>query len=230
MPTSALRRLCRPGGYADVGIGSRARSGLQCGSGRHNPDVHDSCRGPARSRSAARPRRSVGTSDESRRNPLRVQPSVLSREATLRITRAAAGREDLELREFGVVREVPGYADPLHADPLTQQAIQPAGRHNHEVGIVGVRGIQLTGLSQVGGRPAQPVQVVHAVGIGHEPGLELSGRPRVVLAGPRPPPVHRRSLVRSAEYPRRRLCRPPGYADLTLDRLPGRGSARGRLA
>jgi hypothetical protein len=25
MPTSALRRLCRPGGYADVGIGSRAR-------------------------------------------------------------------------------------------------------------------------------------------------------------------------------------------------------------
>ncbi len=66
-----------------------------------------------------------------------MQPSVPSREATLRITRAAAGREDLELREFGVVREVPGYADPLHADPLTQQAIQPAGRHNHEVGIVG---------------------------------------------------------------------------------------------
>jgi len=33
------RRLCRPRGYADVGIGSCARCGLPCGSGRHNPDV-----------------------------------------------------------------------------------------------------------------------------------------------------------------------------------------------
>jgi hypothetical protein len=39
MPTSALRRSCRCCGYADVGLGSGARWGLPCDSGRHNPDV-----------------------------------------------------------------------------------------------------------------------------------------------------------------------------------------------
>jgi hypothetical protein len=32
-------RLCRPRAYADVGIGSPARCGLPCDSGRHNPDM-----------------------------------------------------------------------------------------------------------------------------------------------------------------------------------------------
>src|SRR5674536_102309 len=53
-------------------------------------------------------------------------------------------------------------------------------------------------------RPAQPLQVVQAVGVGREPGLELPGRPRVVVAGPRLPHVHAAIIVRSAEYPRRR--------------------------
>jgi hypothetical protein len=30
------------------------------------------------------------------------------------------------------------YADLLHVDPLTPQAIQRPGRHNHEVGTIGV--------------------------------------------------------------------------------------------
>jgi hypothetical protein len=39
VPTSAQRRSCRCCGYADVGLRSRARWGLPCVSGRHNPDV-----------------------------------------------------------------------------------------------------------------------------------------------------------------------------------------------
>jgi hypothetical protein len=51
-------------------------------------------------------------------------------------------------------------------------------------------------------RPAQPVQVVQAVGIGTEPRPELPGRPRIVHASARMQRVHNAMLVRSDEYPR----------------------------
>ncbi len=49
--------------------------------------------------------------------------------------------------------------------------------------------------------PAQPVQVIQVVGIGPEPGLELSRGPRVVQGRPGPEHNHGLSLVRSDEYP-----------------------------
>src|ERR1019366_7586721 len=62
-------------------------------------------------------------------------------------------------------------------------------------------------------RPPQPVQIIQAVSIGPEPGLELSGGPRVVHARPMLELIHGLSLVRSDEYPRLALCR---------DAAPGR--------
>src|SRR6266511_195405 len=50
--------------------------------------------------------------------------------------------------------------------------------------------------------PPQPVQVVQAVGVGREPGLELPDGPRVVPARPGlERTIHALSLVRSDEYP-----------------------------
>jgi hypothetical protein len=101
MPTSALRRLCRPRGYADVGIGSRARCGLPCESGRHNPDVITVLASRhCRDRPRATP--TVGTSKESRRNSLQARPSVPPGGWTVRPTHAAAVGEGL------VLRDVPG--------------------------------------------------------------------------------------------------------------------------
>ena len=55
-------------------------------------------------------------------------------------------------------------------------------------------------------RPPQPVQVINAIGICPELGLELASRSRVVYACSRPKRIHgTQSLVRSDEYPRRRL-------------------------
>src|SRR5262245_51211256 len=50
-------------------------------------------------------------------------------------------------------------------------------------------------------RPPLPVQEIQAVGIGREPGLELSGRSRVVHARPGLKIAHGPRLVRSDEYP-----------------------------
>ena len=50
-------------------------------------------------------------------------------------------------------------------------------------------------------RPAQPLQVIQAVRVGREPGLQLTGRPRIIPTRPRLPPIHGLTLVRSAEYP-----------------------------
>ena len=49
-------------------------------------------------------------------------------------------------------------------------------------------------------RPAHPVQVVQAVCIGAEPGLELASRPRVMGADTRL--LHAQSLLRLTKYPR----------------------------
>jgi hypothetical protein len=49
--------------------------------------------------------------------------------------------------------------------------------------------------------PAQPVQVVQAVGIGRKPGLELSRRPGVVPSRSGLELIHATRLVRSDEYP-----------------------------
>src|SRR6266511_1520453 len=59
--------------------------------------------------------------------------------------------------------------------------------------------------------PPQPVQVVQAVGVGREPGLELPDGPRVVPARPGlERTIHALSLVRSDEYPPTLLMRIPG--------------------
>src|SRR5674536_271213 len=83
-------------------------------------------------------------------------------------------------------------------------ALVPAITDRPPTGVVAARAHEAV-------RPAQPLQVV---GVGREPGLELPGRPRVVVAGPRLPHVHAAIIVRSAEYPRsrlrvRRAVRPP---------------------
>src|SRR6266545_3170110 len=52
--------------------------------------------------------------------------------------------------------------------------------------------------------PPQPVQVVQAVSVGREPGLELPCGPRVVQARPGLECIHALSLVRSDEYPQAR--------------------------
>ena len=54
-------------------------------------------------------------------------------------------------------------------------------------------------------RPPYPVQVVQAVCIGAEPGLELASRPRVMGADTRL--LHAQSLLRLTKYPRCLLCR-----------------------
>ena len=54
-------------------------------------------------------------------------------------------------------------------------------------------------------RPAHPVQVVQAVCIGAEPGLELASRPRVMGADTRL--LHAQSLLRLTKYPRVALCK-----------------------
>src|SRR5450759_3967026 len=74
-------------------------------------------------------------------------------------------------------------------------ALVPAITDRPPTGVVAARAHEAV-------RPAQPLQVVQAVGVGREPGLELPGRPRVVVAGPRLPHVHAAIIVRSAEYPR----------------------------
>ena len=68
-------------------------------------------------------------------------------------------------------------------------------------------------------RLPQPVQVVQTVSIGREPGLELPNRPRVVQTRTRLKRIHAISLVRSDEYPQRRLCRRLRYADLNTKAL-----------
>jgi hypothetical protein len=105
--------------------------GLACGSGRHNPDVHTAL-APGRSRDrGARhgPRRSVGASDESRQIPFACAAVGAFTGGDRQDYQAAAGREDLDLREFGVLREVRGYADPLTQIPL------PHRRTSGQVGI-----------------------------------------------------------------------------------------------
>src|SRR5664280_1649890 len=74
-------------------------------------------------------------------------------------------------------------------------ALVPAITDRPPTGVVAARAHEAV-------RSAQPLQVVQAVGVGREPGLELPGRPRVVVAGPRLPHVHAAIIVRSAEYPR----------------------------
>ncbi len=89
-------------------------------AGRHNPDaITVLAPGLSRDRAARRGRRrSVGTSDVSRRNSLRVRPSVPSGSRPSGLTHAAAGRGDLELHDLGRVGEVPPYADLLTRIPL----------------------------------------------------------------------------------------------------------------
>jgi hypothetical protein len=64
-------RLCRPRAYADVGIGSPARCGLPCDSGRHNPDmITSSHRGTAEIAQLGAATPTVGTSKEFAPKPL----------------------------------------------------------------------------------------------------------------------------------------------------------------
>ena len=73
----------------------------------------------SRDRAARRGRRrSVGTSDVSRRNSLHVRPWVPSGSRPSGLTHAPARGEDLELHDLGVVDEVPNYADRLTRIPL----------------------------------------------------------------------------------------------------------------
>jgi hypothetical protein len=139
MPTSALRRSCRPRGYADGGIGSRARCGLPCESGRHNPDVITVlASGHSRDRAAWR-----GPHQQSARRRSRAETAC---------RRGHRCRQGLDRSSHPCRRSRRRPRAPRPPGSRVRSRIMPTysrgspypggdstpGRHNHEVGIVGV--------------------------------------------------------------------------------------------
>jgi hypothetical protein len=139
-PTSAQRRLCRPRDCADVGCEAAVQQRESASSGRHNLDrrqrdawvgstLASGLGGCARTRHGTHARLEF----DCVRNEQ--DPGALCRDCRPRCRR---WRVHLRTQRRRPQPEEPDCADLVAADPVTPQAIQPQGRHNREVGTIGV--------------------------------------------------------------------------------------------